>query len=161
MRNNMPEKAEQCYKIILGMTDKHVPTLLAYGIYCCLRERFEEAHVFLRSAVDLQKEESLPMTLLGFYYAYVDEILESEHVLESAQKLAKAGENIRRTAADFLVTIQADPFAERIISQVSDSRVHYHAVSHAVGCLGDFCCRRCGLAALSRFGQDVLAATGL
>ena len=43
--------------------------------------------MYFRSAVDASPEDVLCMTLLGYYYAFVDEILESEHVLDGAQRL--------------------------------------------------------------------------
>jgi len=64
LRYNMRDKAEECFREVLQRNPKHIPTLIAFGAMCATQERIEQAHVFLKSAVDIQQHYSLGLAVL-------------------------------------------------------------------------------------------------
>ncbi|KAJ3022692.1 Cilia- and flagella-associated protein 70 [Thoreauomyces humboldtii] len=123
LRNGMPDKGEECFKEILGRNAKHIPSLLAYGSYCCVNERFEEARVFLVTAVSLQPKYVMALTILGLFYDVLGEEDESESNILEAQKTHKSSvgtadvPSIFVAAAEFLIHCHAGQLAERALSQ--------------------------------------------
>ncbi|KAJ3168634.1 Cilia- and flagella-associated protein 70 [Geranomyces variabilis] len=123
LRNGMPDKGEECFKEILGRNPKHIPSLLAYGSYCCISERFEEARVLLVTAVELQPKYIMGLTILGLFYDVLGEEEESEINLLEAQKVhkqsaaAEGAQSIFLLAAEFLIHCHAGQLAERALSQ--------------------------------------------
>ncbi|TPX60566.1 hypothetical protein PhCBS80983_g01686 [Powellomyces hirtus] len=123
LRNGMTDKGEECFKEILGKNSKHIPSLLGYGSYCCINERFEEARVFLVTAVELQPKYVMGLTILGLFYDVLGEEEESELNLMEAQKAHKAlvgsdeAPSIFVSAAEFLIHCHAGQLAERALSQ--------------------------------------------
>ncbi|KAI9002325.1 hypothetical protein BC832DRAFT_114900 [Gaertneriomyces semiglobifer] len=122
LRNNMAAKGEECLRQILSTNPKHIPSLLAYGAFCCIYERFEEARVYLVTAVELQPRYILGLTLLGLYYDVIGEEEESENLITEATRLQKAtlppdASSIYMSLAEFLIHVHAGQLAERALSQ--------------------------------------------
>lgn len=59
-------------------------SLLALGSLCATHERIEQAHVLLKSAVDIQPHYGLGLTVLGLFYDFIDQESESEKALNEA-----------------------------------------------------------------------------
>ncbi|KND04050.1 uncharacterized protein SPPG_01495 [Spizellomyces punctatus DAOM BR117] len=122
MRNGMMSKGEECFREILSKNPKHIPSLLAYGALCCIHERFEEARVYLVTAVELQPKYTLSLTLLGLFYDVISEEEESENYLMEAAKLHNStmpsdAPSIFLLVAEFLIHCHAGQLAERALSQ--------------------------------------------
>ncbi|KAI8821418.1 uncharacterized protein EV422DRAFT_528079 [Fimicolochytrium jonesii] len=141
MRRGMPGKGEECFREILGRNERHIPSLLAYGSFCCVNERFEESRVFLVTALELQPKLAMVSTILGLLYDILGEEEESEiHITEAQKlhKLATAGQpdapSTFITAAEFLIHCQAGQMAERALSQEilqpNASRIKPHLLLH-------------------------------
>ncbi|KAJ3295071.1 Cilia- and flagella-associated protein 70 [Rhizoclosmatium sp. JEL0117] len=122
MRNMQTSKGIECFKEILSRNPKHVPSLLAYGAICTSLEKYEEARVYLVTAVELQPKYVLALTILGLFYEITGEEMESEKYLEEAAKVHKATTNddnpasIMLKAAEFLVTVHATQIADSALS---------------------------------------------
>ncbi|KAJ3101698.1 Cilia- and flagella-associated protein 70 [Phlyctochytrium planicorne] len=121
MRNALASKGIECFKEVLSRNPKHIPSLLAYGAICSGLEKYEEARVFLVTAVELQPTYVLSSTLLGLFYDIIGEEVESEKYLTEAAKMSKNdsadnGSNFM-AAARFLVNCHAPQLAERALSQ--------------------------------------------
>ncbi|KAJ3075167.1 Cilia- and flagella-associated protein 70 [Podochytrium sp. JEL0797] len=122
MRNMLISKGVECFKEILARNPKHVPSLLAYGSICTSMEKYEEARVYLVTAVELQPKYVLALTILGLFYEITGEETESEKYLEEAAKIHKATTNddnpasIMLKAAEFLVQMHATQIADTALS---------------------------------------------
>ncbi|RKP16793.1 hypothetical protein ROZALSC1DRAFT_24878 [Rozella allomycis CSF55] len=116
MRSGMSEKAEECYRIILGYSDTHAPTLMAYGVYCTCAGKYSDGLLFLRSAIEICPKDPLPLTLLAYYYHFADKDYEAEHIMEMVKDITKT-EN-KTNVLEFLISIQAEKFVELSIAQV-------------------------------------------
>ncbi|KAJ3045423.1 Cilia- and flagella-associated protein 70 [Rhizophlyctis rosea] len=63
-RRGMGDKGEECFEEILSRNSKHIPSLLAYGSVCCVNEKYDEARVYLVTAVETQPKYILGLTIL-------------------------------------------------------------------------------------------------
>ncbi|KAI8802085.1 hypothetical protein BJ742DRAFT_873493 [Cladochytrium replicatum] len=128
MRNSNQAKGEECFREVLGRQAKHIPTLLAFGSFCAIKERLEEARVYLVTAVELQPKYILGLVILlkptriqGLYYDAISEELESEKYIADGEKLFKEtsheGSSMFIQAALFLINCHAGPLAERALAQ--------------------------------------------
>ncbi|KAI8838398.1 hypothetical protein BC829DRAFT_447402 [Chytridium lagenaria] len=118
MRNGMASKGVECLKEVVARNGKHFVGLWAI---CSGLEKYDEARVFLVTAVELQPTYVLGLTILGLFYDIIGEEEESEKYLSEATKLHKASsddpETIFMSTARFLVTTHAPQLAERALSQ--------------------------------------------
>ncbi|KAL2919158.1 hypothetical protein HK105_201433 [Polyrhizophydium stewartii] len=138
MRNGMPDKGEECFKEILSRNPKHVPTLLVYGAVCCAHERFEEAHVYLASAVQLEPRYVLANAFLqmrhiilmhvnrllrqGIFFEILGQDSDAEKCLAEAQALHEASGPPKDApthfllAAEFAIQAHLGEFADRALA---------------------------------------------
>ncbi|KAH6572162.1 hypothetical protein BASA50_005685 [Batrachochytrium salamandrivorans] len=122
MRNNHPDKGEECFREILSRHAKHVPTLLVYGAICCMRERMEEAHVCISDAVKLEPECILANIFMGILLDILGEDSEAEIYIEKTrvlhqQQVGMDGPSHYLEAAKFAVNAHLSDFADRALSQ--------------------------------------------
>ncbi|KAH6577786.1 hypothetical protein BASA60_003862 [Batrachochytrium salamandrivorans] len=115
MRNNHPDKGEECFREILSRHAKHVPTLLVYGAICCMRERMEEAHVCISDAVKLEPECILANIFMGILLDILGEDSEAEIYIEKTRVLHQ--QQVGMEAAKFAVNAHLSDFADRALSQ--------------------------------------------
>eukprot|EP00842_Homolaphlyctis_polyrhiza_P001645 jgi/Hompol1/2481/HPOL_006011-RA len=115
-------KGEECFKEILSRNPNHVPTLIAYGAICCTHERFEEAHVYLGSAVQLEPKYALANTFLGMLFETVGEDVEAEKYLSEAAAIhystvSQDGPTHFLPAAEFAIQAHIGDFADRALAR--------------------------------------------
>ncbi|KAI8929249.1 hypothetical protein BC831DRAFT_6458 [Entophlyctis helioformis] len=123
MRNSMSPKGEECFKEILSRNPKHIPTLLVYGAICTAHERFEEARVYLSTAVQLEPRYALANTFLGIFYEIISEDAEAEKYLAEARQITEDelqdddGPTHFSKAAEFAIQAHVGEFADVALSQ--------------------------------------------
>ncbi|KAI8835610.1 hypothetical protein BJ741DRAFT_607390 [Chytriomyces cf. hyalinus JEL632] len=125
MRSLQMSKGVECFREILSRNSKHVPSLLACGAICTSLEKYEEARVYLVTAVDLQPKYVLALTMLGLYYEITGEEMESEQYIQEAVKVFKTSTSEEKSdytgilmlkAAEFLVQIHATRLADSALA---------------------------------------------
>lgn len=117
MRNGMSLKGEECYREILSRNPKHIPSLLAYGAICVCAEKFEEARVYLSTALEYQPKYCLAFVIMGLFTEVTGEELESERFLTEAARVKPADVPCMFLhASNFLIQVHAGQLAERALS---------------------------------------------
>ncbi|KAJ3056144.1 Cilia- and flagella-associated protein 70 [Rhizophlyctis rosea] len=121
-RTGMGDKGEECFKEILSRNSKHIPSLLAYGAVCCVNEKYEEARVYLVTAVETQPKYVLGLTMLALFYEVISEEEEAEKHMMEASNLHHSttppdAPSHFLMAAEFLIQCHAGKLAERALAQ--------------------------------------------
>ncbi|KAJ3276552.1 Cilia- and flagella-associated protein 70 [Terramyces sp. JEL0728] len=91
MRNQMPEKGDECFREIISRNAKHVPTLTAIAMIAMASDNMEQARVFIHSALQIKPESGVLNILMGIFYEMTNEELEAEKYFNAAKVSQDAG----------------------------------------------------------------------
>ncbi|KAI8901936.1 hypothetical protein BC833DRAFT_575629 [Globomyces pollinis-pini] len=121
MRTNDFEKGEEGIREILSRNPRHVSALLAQSMIALTKENHEEARVFIEIAIQNDRENPLPHTILGIYYEMIQEEMESEKCHTHANTLYDTNPNgLPRPliqVAEFAININCVLMADRALAQ--------------------------------------------
>ncbi|KAI8911084.1 hypothetical protein EDD86DRAFT_246421 [Gorgonomyces haynaldii] len=121
MRQQMPAKAEECFREILSRNPKHILTLLTFGSITALKQHYEEARVYLHKAVDADPNNVLSNTVLALFYSSISEELEASKYLQQVQQICESLNKPKNQhfvqVAEFAVNAHLPELADQALAQ--------------------------------------------
>lgn len=73
LRQQALDRGEECLKQVLSRSSSHIPTLMAYGAFCAIKERYDEARVYLHKVVELRPDYPVAWAALVQFYDLVED----------------------------------------------------------------------------------------
>jgi tetratricopeptide (TPR) repeat protein len=119
MRYGLTDLGEEGIKEIISRKPKHLNSLLAHALNCLSYEKYEEAHIFLKEALNLDPKSVYTNGFMGVYHELLGEENGAELMYEEAKKLAsEAGlPRIFTVLAQFAIDLNNSVATDKLLAQ--------------------------------------------